>query len=325
MFLAGDIGGTKTHLAYFEEENGKMKRIRSEKFPSKGPESLEAIISTFIKPDDPKVKKMCFGIAGPVKNGVARTTNLPWVVDADHIEKEFGVDNVYLLNDLEANAWGLKVLEESDLCTLNRGEPVEEANAALVSAGTGLGEAGIFYDGKMHIPFACEGGHADFAVRDERDVELFLYLKKKYGGHVSYERILCGRGIYDIYLYMVESGKEPRCDQVENLEEGKDPAVLVSELGLEKKDPTCEKALEWFVSIYGSEAGNCALKFMALSAVYIGGGIAPKILDAMKSETFMNAFRDKGRFNKLLDKIPVHVVLNDSTALLGAAYYCHTH
>ena len=321
VFLAGDIGGTKTNLALFDEN---LKILREKKYSSQGHASLEEIIEEFGEDGDPEIKKMSFGIAGPIKDGICRTTNLPWVIDSHKMKGQFGMDAVYLLNDLESNAWGIKVLEPSDLYVLNEGHPHVEGNEALVSAGTGLGEAGLYYNGRDHIPFACEGGHCDFAPRDAHEVALFEYLKRKYGFHVSYERILSGRGMIDLYEFLLEDkgGSKPKSYE-EREAQGEDPARIITELGLSKEDPLCAETLEMFVSIYGSECGNTALKFMALHGLYIGGGIAPKILEAMQAGGFMESFINKGRFRELLSQIPVRIVLNDKTALLGAAYFCN--
>lgn len=302
MDLAGDIGGTKTHLALYDESGNC---VREKKFPSQDYQDLKTIVEEFGAHD---VKRACFGIAGPVKNGICRATNLPWVVDVN----EFPFEKKALINDLVANAYGIRELKEDELYILNVGDPKAEGNQALISAGTGLGEAGLFFDGKTHIPFSSEGGHCDFAPRNMEEIELLRYLIGKFG-HASYERILSGPGLYNVYTYLVEVKKMQDC--------GAKTPMEVSKRGLEESNETCKKALEVFVKLYGAEAGNTALKMMALGGVFIGGGIAPKILKCIETHHFIGEFVDKGRFKQLLESIPVKVVLNDNTALLGAKHY----
>lgn len=320
VYLAGDIGGTKTHLALYQEEKGKMVKLKSEKFPSKQYPNLEKIVKAFLKGESVQVKKGCFGIAGAVKQGKSQATNLPWFVDSQLIAKSLHIEKVALINDLEANAYGLNMLEESEFYLLNKGVVEAEENRAMISAGTGLGEAGIFYDGSRYIPFPSEGGHCDFAPRNPLEDDLVHFLRKKFN-HVSYERVLSGPGLYNLYQFIVETKKEKESEEnYDKICKGDSPR-LISEMGLSGSSKACVKALELFASIYGSEAGNVALKMFALGGVYIGGGIAPKILPILKQGGFIQSFTGKGRFSHLLEKIPVYVVLNDNTALLGATYY----
>jgi glucokinase len=265
------------------------------------------------------VTKACFGVAGPVRDGVCKTTNLPWVIDANQLSKALQIPDIYLLNDLEANAYGIKMLKPEELYLLHRGKE-QRGNQALIAAGTGLGEAGLYWNGKKHCPFACEGGHSDFAPRNAIEIELLNYLMKR-TPHVSYERVISGPGIYSIYQFLVESGKEETAPQVKQAMEKKDPPAVISEWGLANKDPACSSALDWFISLYGAEAGNLALKFFALGGVFVGGGIAPYILEKMKHGSFVSSFVDKGRFRSLLESIPIWIILNDQAALLGAASY----
>lgn len=318
MYLAGDIGGTKTHLAIYEEKGGVYKPIREDKFPSKDYSNLNTIAKKFLNVKNEKIKKACFGIAGPITNNVCRATNLPWVIDAKEIASDLGITSVGLINDLEANAYGIKTLKEEDFFVLNKGVP-EQCNQALISAGTGLGEAGLYWNKKEHIPFACEGGHCDFSPRNKEEVDLFYYLQKKFGTHISFERVLSGPGLENLYHYLVDTKKEIAAFPEEM--NPKSLAKCITEKGLAKSCPASVKALDWFVSLYGSEAANAALKFYALGGVYLGGGIAPKILEKFKTPIFMRAFIEKGRFEKLLSLIPVKIVLNEDTALLGSAYY----
>lgn len=319
-YLAGDIGGTKTHLALFKEEQGRVVCLKEQKFPSQKYPNLRLIVKEFLKGVNEKVAKGCFGIAGPVKKGKSQATNLPWLVESEVLSKELSNNKVSLINDLEANAYGLNMLQEDEFFILNEGDKQAEGNKALVSAGTGLGEAGIFFDGKRNIPFACEGGHGDFAPRNEREDSLLRFLRKKFG-HVSYERILSGPGLYNVYQFVVETKIEEEKEAVLKEIASGDSPRLISEKGLSGNSKACRKALELFVSIYGAEAGNVALKMFALGGVYIGGGIAPKILPLLKEGVFIDSFKRKGRFSDLLGAIPVRIVLNDKTALLGAMYY----
>ena len=312
MYLIGDIGGTKTHLALVEE-NGKM--AKDYKFPSKDYPHLLAIIEEFLQSSKDTIDKACFGIAGPVKNGRCQATNLPWVVDTKELSKSLNIPFVHLMNDLEANAWGINVLKDDQLCILNKGSE-EGGNRCLISAGTGLGEAGIYYDGKGHLPFATEGGHTDFGPRNDIEIQLLQYLIQKYG-HVSSERILSGPGLANVYCFLIEVKKEKKSFDYKEDELPK----LVSEKGLSGECQTCKLALDLFVSLYGAAAGNLALKFLALGGVYVGGGIAPKILPRLKEGGFMESFIDKGRFSELLKSIPVRVILEENTALIGTRYY----
>lgn len=310
MILAGDIGGTKTHLALFE--NGKI--VAEEKFASQEHKGLSEIVNIFL--NKKSVKKACFGIAGPIQNGKCQATNLPWVIESEELIQELKTNHVFLINDLEANAYGIKALPEDQFFTINEGSPHIFGNQALISAGTGLGEAGLYWNGKEHHPFACEGGHADFAPRNEIEMELLRYLRKKFK-HVSYERILSGAGIVNLYQFLVELRLEKGSIDFE----GEDPARIITQRALKKECRACVRALRWFVSIYGAEAGNLALKILAIGGVYIGGGIAPKILPALKEKDFLDSFVEKGRFSSLLSQIPIKVILNENTALLGAERY----
>ncbi len=314
MILAGDIGGTNTRLALFE----KGKRVGEErKFPSQKYGNLEIILQEFLQ--GKKVEKACFGVAGPVRNGKSKVTNLSWTIDASHISQALKIPKVTLLNDLEANAYGLKGLGKEELFSLHAGEK-QAGNQGLIAAGTGLGEAGLFWNGSEHVPFACEGGHTDFAPRDALEIELFLYLQKKFG-HVSYERVLSGPGLLNLFHFLIETGKEKWTKEVKAAMEEKDPARVVSEWGEQSKDAACTRALDWFISLYGAESGNMALKFLTLGGFYIGGGIAPHLVQKMKQGAFFTSFIDKGRFEELLRSIPIWVVLNDNAALLGAAIF----
>ncbi|MDN3506073.1 MAG: glucokinase [Simkaniaceae bacterium] len=320
VILAGDIGGTKTHLALFEEGE---KRFDA-KFKSSEHENLRSIVKEFLgaNPGYP-VERACFGIAGPIQDRKCKATNLPWIIDADLMEREVGIAHVSLINDLEANAFGINCLKGDEFFTLNEGKK-HEGNAALISAGTGLGEAGLYWDGKEYHPFACEGGHCSFAAENEIEYRLWKYLRKQYD-HVSFERILSGPGLTNVYRFLIDEGLEKEEEHVKKAMEEADPSYVITEMGMKSMSVACERALDLFVSIYGSEAANLALKMLSVGGLYIGGGIAPKILNELAEGSFMKRFVQKGRFTSLLLGIPVKVVLNEHTALLGAAYYAQKH
>lgn len=321
--LVGDIGGTNTRLSLFENTL-PLKEVKEKRFLSNNYSSLLSAIKDFLEKDNIKLLAASFGIAGPVKNGKCKATNIPWIVDIEEISKELKVSKAFLLNDLQANAYGVYCLKEEDVYELNSGEKNAKGNGCILAAGTGLGEAGMFYDGKKQIPFACEGGHSDFAPRDELEIELLRFLQKKYG-HVSYERILSGMGINNLYEFLVQNKIEHKSESLEKeLQRHPEPQLIITKKGVNGENRACERAIEWFVSIYGAEAGNAALKFFALGGVYIGGGIAPRILEKIKRGDFMKSFADKGRFSNLLMSMPVKVILNDRASLFGAAYFALT-
>jgi glucokinase len=268
----------------------------------------------------PKIERACFGIAGPVRNGKVQLTNLSWNVEAELLEEELRLGSASLINDLEANGHGISELRAADFHTLNVGERTSPGNAAIISAGTGLGEAGMFWDGQRHQPFACEGGHADFAPRTELDAELFEWLRARFH-HVSWEKVLSGPGLYNIYEFLRDTNRGEETPPVAEAMTKGDPAAVISEAAMSGTSLRCAMALDLFVTYYGAEAGNLALKMMATGGVYIGGGIAPKILARLEQERFMASFTGKGRMRSLLAGMPIKVILNPKTALLGAAHY----
>jgi glucokinase len=321
MFLAGDIGGTKTNLALYTYQNDKLVAKKTASFPSKDHMSLAEIVRAFLENDTHHVRNACFGVAGPVKDGVVQVTNLPWVVDAGALQDDLKLARVSLINDLEANAYGIKTLLPDELLPLNpNANPQQVGNRALISAGTGLGEAGLVWDGITHRPFATEGGHASFAPNDSVGDELLVFLRKEHG-HVSWERVLSGMGMKNTYRFFRQRSGVPEPEWLSEQISTGDLAAITSQVGLAGKDPVCVDALNCFVGNYGSEAGNLALKILALGGVYIGGGIAPKMLSKMQSPTFLDAFYHKGRMSPLLQSTPVYVILNDKTALQGAAWF----
>ena len=318
MILAGDIGGTNTRLALVEATTEELRIVVQETYISRERTSLEATLAEFLYLHSYELMSASFGIAGPVRNGRCEATNLPWVVDARAVAKRLQLKRVGLINDLEANAYGIAVLQSKDFVILNKGAPNARGNRAIISAGTGLGEAGMYWDGEKHRPFASEGGHVDFAPRNHLEAELLDYCMNHYR-RVSYERLVSGPGLVNVYQFLRDTGKGKEPDWLaEEMRQG-DPAPIISQHALEGKSLLCLQALEIFVSLYGAEAGNLALKLMATGGVYLGGGIAPKIIAKLKEPEFMNAFTAKGRMKPLLQDIPVRVVMNPQTALLGAA------
>jgi glucokinase len=321
LILAGDIGGTKTHLALFSLQGEKLQAEIKKTFPSKQYPGLEPVIEEFIADQQVSISRACFGIAGPVVDGQVKTPNLPWVVDSINIAQRFKLDSVALLNDLEAAAYGIFTLEPQELFTLNEGVSGQRGNKVLIAAGTGLGEATLYDDGGDHHPSASEGGHGDFAPTDETQIDLLRYLIKKFG-HVSYERVVSGPGIGNIYGFLRDTGRLEEPDWLkEKISASEDASVVISQEGLAGNSAICVQALNLFVSVYGAEAGNLALRGKATGGVYIGGGIAPKILAKLEDGTFMRAFLRKGRYLELLSGMPVRVILNDQAALQGAAFY----
>ncbi len=320
MILAGDIGGTHTRMAFFEQENGQLKMVLEKVYPSREHQGFDEIVSLFMSNQQLKIEAACFGIAGPVMNGRVSTPNLAWVVDALQLAKQLDMENVWLINDLHAHASGIDDLGKDDLIELNQMEPAV-GNAALIAAGTGLGQAGLYWDGKQRHAFPCEGGHSDFAPRNDEEIALLQYLLKKFG-RVSYERVVSGPGLKNIYEFLRDTGPEQEPAWLKDeLQQSPDAAALISAHGVEGKAAICERAVDIFVSVYGAEAGNLALKLMALGGVFLSGGIAAKMLPKFKAPAFREAFISKGRLQPLMEKIPLRVIINDGVGLLGAARY----
>jgi glucokinase len=318
VILAGDIGATNTRLAWFEVSNGTLVPGVARTYPSRQHASLDAIVTTFLAEAPGRIRHACFGIAGPVREGHVQGANLPWVVDARSLALQLGLDRVLLVNDLEANAWGIAALPDTDFAVLQPGRPAPAGNAAVISAGTGLGEAGLVWDGRRHRPVASEGGHADWAPQDEPQMALWRFLGAEVG-HVSVERVLSGPGLHNIYRFLRDAQGLAEPGWLTDLLRNEAPAPVIGRVGLEGRAEICVRALELFVAIYGAEAGNLGLRALATAGVYLGGGIAPRILPALRNPAFLAAFAGKGRLRPLLEAIPVRVVLNDRAALLGAA------
>ncbi len=320
MILAGDIGGTKTVIGLFEESNHHLQAIREESFPSQSHGTLEEILDRFLASRPrPSLQAACFGVAGPVVEGKSKATNLPWELDEHKLAEALGVPRTKLLNDLEAAAYGMLHLDPADLCLLQAG--VKRAgNIAVIAAGTGLGEAILYWDGKSHHPIASEGGHTDFAPQTDFEIELLVFLRREFG-HVSYERLLSGPGLFNIYRFLRDSGFAIEPEWLRSRIAQGDPSAMISQIGLAGEHPLCTRALDLFISVYGAEAGNLALKALAIGGVYVGGGIAPRILPKLQDGAFIHAFTDKARFAELLRTIEVKVALNPRTPLIGAAHY----
>ena len=318
--LAGDIGGTKTDLAVFSPERGLRAPLAEGTFPSADYPSLEAMVRAFLDTVRVPVAGASFGVSGPVVAGRAKITNLPWLIEETHLREALRLPHVRVVNDLDAIASGILLLEPADLETLSQGAPASGGAIAVIAPGTGLGEAFLTWDGRRYQPHPSEGGHVDFAPTNEREVEMLRVLQRRFG-HVSYERVCSGLGLPNIYLSLKEAGvaEEPAW-LARRLETAPDPTPVIIKAALD--DPRCAlcaETLGMFISILGAEAGNLALKVLATGGVYVAGGIPRRILPALKQRGFLEAFRRKGRFATLLDRVPVHVVLNSKVGLMGAA------
>ena len=319
MILAGDIGGTNVRLALFEVVSGKLAVRREAKLPSRAFPGLEAAVEKFLAGGAAAVTGAGFGVAGAVRNGRCEATNLPWVVDSAVLARRLSLPRVALVNDLYANAVGLGELQSGDFAVVNQGQEDPEGSRALISAGTGLGEAFLVRNGSGWTPYSSEGGHCSFAPRNPFEVDLLRHLQSRFS-HVSFERVLSGPGFVNVYRFERERSEVPEPSwMADEISKTGDAAPVVTEAALEGKDAVAERALGHFVAIYGGEAGNLALKVLATAGVFLGGGIAPRILPKLLDGTFVGAFCDKGRFAPFLARIPVKVILNDQCALLGAA------
>jgi glucokinase len=318
VILAGDIGGTKTNLAVFAAGGRLDAPLAEERFVSHEHPGLLPLVERFLATHRLRVEHACVGVAGPVRDGRCTATNLPWVVDADELARALGIPQAWVINDLEATAYGLAVLGPADFVTLARGDPTAQGNACLIAAGTGLGEAGLYWDGQDHRPFACEGGHASFAPTSDLEIELLQALRRRWE-HVSWERVCSGPGLVAVYAFLRDSGRGVEEPWVAEALRTGDPAAAIAEAARGDRSPLCARALDFFVGLYGAEAGNLALKTMATGGVYVGGGIAPRIVERLRDGGFMRAFLAKGRMRPLLEAMPVRVILNDRAALLGAA------
>jgi glucokinase len=327
MILAGDVGGTKIDLALCKFENGQLLTVHDHKFHARDFPGLVQVVEAFLveckqtlgHPVD--VLAACFGVPGPVRHGRLKLTNLPWVLDAAQLRGDLKIEHVFLINDLEANGYGIAELTPDQILVLSKGDPAAEGNRGLIAAGTGLGEAILVWNGHSYLPTASEGGHCDFAARNEEEIGLLRYLQKTLGGRVSCERVISGIGLANVYTYCrdVKGMAEP--PWLKDRMRTEDPNAVIGELGESGASDLCVEALNIFVSAYGAEAGNLALKILSVGGMYIGGGIAPKLLKKMQDGTFMKAFTDKGRLSDLLIQTPVRLILESRAALMGAASY----
>jgi glucokinase len=320
MILAGDVGGTKVYLALYDFIDGKLHHNREERYAAKEHSGLEEIVEKFLGSEN--VTAACFGVPGPVRDGRLRLTNLPWTLDSKELASDCGIQHVFLINDLEANGYGIAELTPEQVYTLSEGDSKQVGNRALIAAGTGLGEGLLTWNGYHHVPYPSEGGHADYAPRNEDEIELLRFLQQKYSGRVSFERVVSGMGMRSIYEFLRDvRGMEEPVWLAQKIAAVEDANSVITEMGLSAKSELCAKTLDMFVSAYGAEAGNLALKVLSVGGLYIGGGVAPRILEKLKDGTFMRAFTDKGRLSQLLINMPVRVILESRAALMGAAAY----
>jgi glucokinase len=317
LILAGDVGGTSTRLAYFKAEGGGLEALAEAHYASREHASLYQIVGHFAAQHRLTPERACFGVAGPVIEGQVNTPNLPWSIKGSELARQLGLSGVQLINDLTANTYGIGCLKDEDLVVLNPGKPDPTGTIAVVSAGTGLGESLAYWDGATHRPLPSEAGHADFAPRNEQESELLLYLRAAHG-RVSYERVVSGPGLVNIYRFLRDTGALPEQPAVAAAMNAGDPAAAITAAAMAQSCPLCSKTLDMFISVYGAESGNAALRFLATGGVYLGGGIAPRILEKLQGPAFMGAFNAKGRLATLVESIPVKVILNDRAALLGA-------
>lgn len=317
LVLAGDVGATKTNLALFRMNGYNAVVLKEVNYKSQEYKSITEISDDFLK-DHPHPDVCCIGVAGPVFNGKVKLTNLSWEMDSNEIAKHIKVANVYLINDLEATAYGLAMLADKDTLVIHKGSDTPSGNAAIIAPGTGLGEAGLYFDGKLFHPFATEGGHTDFASRDKTDFELYEYLQNKFG-HVSYERLVSGPGIFNIYQFLKE---EKKLDEpgwlVDEINKGDAAAVISRHV---EQCTLCDETMRLFIRFLAHESANLVLKMKATGGFFIGGGIAPQIIPLFEKYQFNDSFIDNGRMKHLLEKVTVSIILNTKTAMLGAAYF----
>jgi len=328
MILAGDVGGTKVHLALYNFTGGKLTPVRDKKIPAAQYKCLDDVVKEFLPDATEKaqVAAACFGCPGPVRDARLKLTNLPWTLDARDLQRSLGIEHIFLINDLEANGYGIPELAEDKIFTLHKGDAASVGHRGLVSAGTGLGECLLIWDTKSrrHLPIPSEGGHCDFAARNEREERLLNYLRTTLKGRVSFERVVSGLGIKNVYAFLRDIEKMEEPAWLRDRMAGEDPNVVIGECGENGSSEICSETLSMFASAYGAEAGNVALKVLAMGGMYLGGGIAPKILKTMQKGEFVQAFLDKGRMSPLLEAIPVRIIMDDTCALLGAAAFAET-
>jgi glucokinase len=324
MILAGDVGGTKVHLALYSLVEGSYIPGREEKFPAHEFATLEDVVRLFLSKgteDKASITAACFGCPGPVRDGRLKLTNLPWALDAHELQSSLGIKHIFLINDLEANGYGIPQLAPGNVFTLHAGDAAAVGHQGLIAAGTGLGEAMLVWNGTSHTPIPSEGGHCDFAARTDREVALLQYLRRTLNGRVSFERVVSGLGIKNVYAYLrdVEKLDEPKW--LKDRLAAEDPNAVIGTCAEDGSSSICFETMKIFAAAYGAECGNVALKVLSMGGIYLGGGIPPKILNTLQNGAFLQAFLDKGRLSPLLQAIPVRVILDDRCALLGAAAY----
>lgn len=317
LVLAGDVGATKTNLALFRMNGQDITTLKEGNYKSQDYKNITEITDDFLK-DQPHTQACCIGVAGPVLDGKVKLTNLSWELDSNEIAQHMKLKNVYLINDLEATAYGLAMLTDKDSVVIHKGSSTLSGNAAIIAPGTGLGEAGLYFDGKLFHPFATEGGHCDFAVRDKTDFELYEYLQNKFG-HVSYERVICGPGIFNIYQFLEEEKKLEEPGWVSDKIKDGDAAAEIS--SHTEQSALCNETMRLFIRFLAHESANLILKMKATGGLFIGGGIAPQLIPLFEKYQFNHSFVNSGRMNHLLEKVTVSIILNTKTAMLGAAYY----
>jgi glucokinase len=319
VILAGDVGATKTLLGLFSADHGRPTLLHHQTFLSSAYSGLAPIVREFLQGRN-EALMACFGVAGPVINGSAEVTNLSWTVQARTLAADLHIQDVSLINDLVALGFGVASLADRDLLVLNQGQPVAGANTAMIAAGTGLGECALYWDGHTYIPLPAEAGHADFAPYDETSLELVRYLRHQ-NLCASVEHVLSGPGLVNIYRFLRSTGELPETPGIAEKIRLGNPAAVITQAGMAGECALCVRTLEVFVSAYGAEAGNLALRSLALAGIYVGGGIARKIGGWLRAGLFMTAFVNKDRQAAMLSQVPVRVILNETAPLFGAASY----
>lgn len=315
--LAGDVGGTKTLLALFEERNGVFTELRRERFESAAYAGLAQMVRAMMGAETETLDRAAFGIAGPVVDDTSKTTNLPWHIDARAMEKELEIERICLLNDFQAVALGVPSLQPADLVVLQEGEVDPQGPIAILGAGTGLGEAVVVPTADRLRVLPSEGGHTDFSPRDEVEIDLLRFLMARHG-RVSVERVVSGQGLVGIYEFLTHTQLEKESPEIRQRMEQGDPGAVIGSTALDGGDAACVRAVRMFVSLYGAEAGNLALKVLPTGGLYVGGGIAPKLLPFMKSPEFLESFLAKGRMRPLLERMRVSIILDAHVGLYGA-------
>ncbi len=333
MILAGDVGGTKVHLALYSFEGGRLKPVRDQKYPAADHATLDEVVLKFLAEDtggDPSrpgadhgIVAACFGCPGPVRDGRLKLTNLPWTLDIRDLSQSLNIEHIFLINDLEANGYGIPELAPASIFTLHKADPTAVGHRGLISAGTGLGEALLIWDGHLrrHTPIPSEGGHCDFSPRNDREIALLQYLRQTLAGRVSFERVVSGIGIKNVYAFLKDDQKMEEPAWLRDRLASEDPNAVIGSCAEDGSSPICYETMQIFAAAFGAEAGNIALKVLSTGGIYLGGGIAPKVLKTLQSGAFTEAFLDKGRMRPLLEAMPVRVILNENCALFGAAAY----